>query len=496
MKRQQVPPTDDWQQLQLLAKTPEQRTYELIRPVVLFGQPASARARETGVPQRTLYRQADGFDQQGMASLAPPPRVERHQQLPAPIRQAIIDLKREYAALNTHEITTICWARFGQRPSPRTVKRILAEAPPAPPAARRFPPYHASTDPVAARLAIIRLHIEGWNITIIAGYLAISRDTVYRTLQRWVAEGVAGLDDKPHARKDGPRKVDLRAIATAKELQENPELGEWRVHAALKRLGIHLSPRTCGRILALNRKLYGLPKPIARPKEPKPMPFAARRRHQIWSVDLRYLDMHRLGGGNIYVISILDNYSRAILASGLSRTQDLTAYLLVLYAAIRQHGATEALVSAGGGNFRAQQALRIYDALGIRKDADRAQAALAELHRDHLQHHAPDGRLGFRPGGDLGGTPRRARPVGRQLQLPGPLGAPAPRRGGAQPGRCCCPGCMGGRSHRRTCTASSTRPASGARSIASAACGSGTGGCTGSGAWRGNARRCGSTGST
>jgi hypothetical protein len=27
---------------------------------------------------------------------------------------AIIDLKREYAALNTHEITTICWARFGQ----------------------------------------------------------------------------------------------------------------------------------------------------------------------------------------------------------------------------------------------------------------------------------------------------------------------------------------------------------------------------------------------
>jgi transposase len=162
MKRQQVPPTDDWQQLRLLAKTPEQRTYELIRPVVLFGQPASIRARETGVPQRTLYRQADAFHQRGMASLAPPPKVERHQQLPAPIRQAIIELKREYPALNTHEITTICWARFGQRPSPRTVKRLLAEATPGPPAARRFPPYHAFADPVAARLAIIRLHIEGW----------------------------------------------------------------------------------------------------------------------------------------------------------------------------------------------------------------------------------------------------------------------------------------------------------------------------------------------
>ena len=46
-----------------------------------------------------------------------------------------------------------------------------------------------------------------------------------------------------------------------RKLQENPELGEFRVHAALLQLGIKLSPRTCGRILALNRSLYGLDKP-------------------------------------------------------------------------------------------------------------------------------------------------------------------------------------------------------------------------------------------
>ncbi len=45
MKQPQVAPTDDWQQLQLLAKSPEQRTYEIIRSVVLFGQPTSVRAR-------------------------------------------------------------------------------------------------------------------------------------------------------------------------------------------------------------------------------------------------------------------------------------------------------------------------------------------------------------------------------------------------------------------------------------------------------------------
>ena len=43
---------------------------------------------------------------------------------------------------------------------------------------------------------------------------------------------------------------------------------------------------------------------------------------------------------------MLENYSRAVLASALSRTQDLTAYLIVPFAAIRQYGSPEALVVA------------------------------------------------------------------------------------------------------------------------------------------------------
>jgi hypothetical protein len=40
---------------------------------------------------------------------------------------------------------------------------------------------------------------------------------------------------------------------------------------------------------------------------------------------------------------------------------------MVLYAAIRQHGAPEVLVSDGGGVFRAKQARQVYGALGIEK---------------------------------------------------------------------------------------------------------------------------------
>lgn len=326
--RQRIEATDDWQQLQLLAPFPEQRLYELLRPVVLFGYSPAERARYTGTPQRTLYRQAARFATDGMASLFTPPKVERHRTLPAEIQQAILTLKAEHPAFSPHEIAHICQICFDRRPSPHTIKRILAESPPLPVLTRRFPPYHSIADSAERRLAIIRLHSEGWAVKSIANYLQVDRETVYRTLRRWITEGVAGLSDKSHARAT-VRKVDLRAIATVKALQENPHLGEFRVHAALEQAGIVLSPpgalwAACGRILAANRKLYGFTAPARTLKTPKAMPFAAQRRHQYWSVDIRHLDMANIGT-KVYCISILENYSRAILASGVFPTQDLAS---------------------------------------------------------------------------------------------------------------------------------------------------------------------------
>ena len=75
-----------------------QATHELPRPIVLFGRTPAERARETGVPERTLRRQAERFDASGMASLfeppAPPAAGDRRA-LPAEIRQAIVALKAD-----------------------------------------------------------------------------------------------------------------------------------------------------------------------------------------------------------------------------------------------------------------------------------------------------------------------------------------------------------------------------------------------------------------
>jgi putative transposase len=340
----------------------------------LFGFSAAQRAKQTGLPERTLRRRADRFDAEGMASLSEPLRPPSARALPPVIRRAIAELNAEYPAFLLNELARICYARFGRRPSPHTVKRVLAEEPAPLQVGRRSPSHSEIADPVERRLAIIRLHAEGRNVASIAGYLQTNRPRVYATLRRWIAEGAAGLGDKPRVPKHPARKTDLAAINAVRKLQVNPELGEFRIHAALLLLGIELRPRTCGRILALNRTLYGLRGPSKQPHEPKEMPFKASRRHQYWTADLRYLD-HTLGGGNVYCISILENYSRAILASGLSRSQDWSAFLIVLFAAVRQHGAPDALVSDSGGVFLAREAKRIYRALRIKKEQmDRGRA--------------------------------------------------------------------------------------------------------------------------
>ena len=69
-RRRRIEPTDEWEHVELLCGWPEQRDYELIRPLVLFGGPAAERAEQTGAAsERTLQRRVARFDSEGMESL-------------------------------------------------------------------------------------------------------------------------------------------------------------------------------------------------------------------------------------------------------------------------------------------------------------------------------------------------------------------------------------------------------------------------------------------
>jgi len=367
--------THDWQEIQQYTLWPEQEVYERLRPLVLFGETAAERAKETGVSPRTLHYQARQFEHYGMASLFPKERApspETGRSLPPEMRQLIVDLKAEHPGFRPHEIATICFLRFERRPSDHTVKRVLADGGIPTVTGRRYPPYAQIADPYQRRRAIVDLHAEGWSITTISAYLQTPRTRVYEVLKRWVKEGHAGLDDRPSSAPHNPaRKVTIQEIDEVRKLAaESPELGAYRVRAALEQIGIHLSQATCGRLLALNRNLYGLPpaKETAQ-RERKAMPFKAHFRHEYWSVDVRYIEEHNLGFPEpVYLISVLENYSRAVLASKISRTQNQWDYLEVLFAALSTAGAPNAIVSDGGGIFYCNQAMDVYAALGIKKE--------------------------------------------------------------------------------------------------------------------------------
>jgi putative transposase len=288
-KRARRERTDEWASIKQWVLWPEQELYEAIRPLVLYHETAGERAKETDVPRRTLAQKADEFERYGMQSLFPSGEQggarETSKTLPEEIRQLIVDLHAEMPTMSWREIAEVCYIRHGRKPDHKSVKHIATSGPPPSLQARRYQPWHQIPDPAERKLAVIRLHSEGWSVTSIASYLATSRHTVYDTLQRWADEGVAGLDEKPKTNK-GVRKTTLKIRNDIRKLQENPLLGEYRVHTALLRMGIEVSPSTCGRIMAANRKLYGLEKPQRPPREKLEMPFKTVRRHQYWSCDI------------------------------------------------------------------------------------------------------------------------------------------------------------------------------------------------------------------
>src|SRR6266571_4045975 len=161
-KRERRERTDNYHLLQQWCRTPEQRLYEGIRPIPLFGVPPAERAQETGLAERSLGRAAAAFDTHGMISLFRPTKAQRedhHRSLPVAMRQLIVDLKAEYPAFTEGEIAAICAIQFsGRRPSHHTVKAVLADGPPPSRTGRQFQRYDEIAKLEERGHAVIRLH--------------------------------------------------------------------------------------------------------------------------------------------------------------------------------------------------------------------------------------------------------------------------------------------------------------------------------------------------
>lgn len=125
-RREQIEPTEDWQEIKPLCQSREQEEYEEIRPLVLFNAPVPQRARETGIPERTMYRKVERFSDHGMESLFAielAAEQAKRQGLEPAIRTMIVELKAEHPAFKNNEIKNIVYARTGRVPGDHTVAR-------------------------------------------------------------------------------------------------------------------------------------------------------------------------------------------------------------------------------------------------------------------------------------------------------------------------------------------------------------------------------------
>ncbi len=193
-KRSRRERTEEWASIKQWTLWPEQELYEAICPLILFHETAGERAKEIDGPRRTLARKADEFEKYGVQSLFPSGEQggarETGKTLPEEMRQLIVDLHAELPLMSWREIAEVCYIWYGRKPDHKNVKRIATSGLPPSLQARRYQPWHQIPDRAERKLAVIRLHSEGWSITSIAEYMQTSRPTIYATLQGWAEEGV------------------------------------------------------------------------------------------------------------------------------------------------------------------------------------------------------------------------------------------------------------------------------------------------------------------
>ena len=81
---------------------------------------------------------------------------------------------------------------------------------------------------VEQRLDAVRAVLAGASVTEVAAAVGVSRVSVHAWLQRYLAEGVAGLADRSHRPRSSPAQVD-DAVAVTEMRRQHPRWGAARI---------------------------------------------------------------------------------------------------------------------------------------------------------------------------------------------------------------------------------------------------------------------------
>ena len=354
-----------------------QQRYHSISPCLAGKRSAEEQADALGLSYSTVCRWLRQFREEGMPGLFPATEYPREPQTPERVIVTLLIYKGQAPSASQRELARVLNATTGQSIHHETVKALLERYP-----LWRYPEfqhlirYPAPTDPQLLRLEMVKLQRQGWTEKRIAQLLRCSRNTVMKWLRRARLAELQPRDDRQswlidlsRAPIHPPRKVQFGTIHAVLTLQKKYGYAGWfRIKGYLERdYGIYLSPTTIKKIMALNRRVHLAPlRPIKveEPREIREGPKKSRYPFERIFVDLRYLDA-KPGGVQLYSCTLLEGFSRTILAGSLTTDQDAGVLLHVYFQALLRWGLWAELISDHGGQFRDHDWVRVNKRLGI-----------------------------------------------------------------------------------------------------------------------------------
>ncbi len=185
-----------------------------------------------------------------------------------------------------------------------------------------------------------------------------------------------------------PRASYYRDAAYAEETEENlqlmrlideeymrhPFLGSRTLKHYLRRLGYKINRKRVQRLIKRMGLVSLAPKPNTSlgNKTHKVYPYLLRnlvveRTNQVWCTDITYI---RMQGGFVYLVAVMDWYSRKVLSWELSNSMDSDFCVSALESAIRLYGTPEIFNTDQGSQFTSEAFTAVLKENGIKISMD------------------------------------------------------------------------------------------------------------------------------
>lgn len=229
-----------------------------------------------------------------------------------------------------------------------------------------------------------------WDVSIAVRKTWVSRDEPFAVTRQCELAGVnrsSVYASQPVAKQPDVAEIALLALIDA-EYTRHPFFGSRKMVRYLRELG-HLINRKRVQRLMVTLGLAGMA-PGSSTSRPHPQhkiyPYLLRgvqveRPNQVWSTDITYI---RLARGFVYLVAVIDWYSRKVLAWRLSNTVDSVFCVDCLQQALQNHGTPDIFNSDQGSQFTSEAFTKVLLEKGISISMDGRGRALDNIFVERL----------------------------------------------------------------------------------------------------------------